>query len=226
LRGIIPMEKKLPFVQYNSPLGEKILYQQSKKVDNIKAKQTQDLIAEMKEKMMGHGIGLAANQIGHPLQIFMIHYTENKNSLYHTDRYKLSLPEVEFQVFINPKIKKVSSELISFWHGCLSAINYPLGKVATYKWIDYEAQDSQGKTISSRLDNLAAVIFQHEFRHLLGQLYLDQTDIFVERCEFNKLLKLGQINSYESCDNKVPHLLKDYIVGESIEEYQKRKLNL
>jgi peptide deformylase len=204
------------FVQYDSFLGKDILYKPSKKVTDISSTKIQKIILEMKDKMMGNGIGLAANQISYPLQIFMISYTNNKNSSFYSSRYKTPLPSVPFQVFINPIITKASAELVSFWHGCLSASTHPLGKVSTYKEIEYKAYNPQGEKISGSLDNLAAVIFQHEFRHLLGKLYLDYSKDFMKRSKFEQKIISEEINAYETCDQTVPHLLEDYKIGTAI----------
>ena len=63
------------FVQHNSELGKDILHRPSLRVDDIKSQDIQNLITKMKNQMQGEGIGLAANQIGNPLQIFMIEYS-------------------------------------------------------------------------------------------------------------------------------------------------------
>lgn len=211
------------FVQHSSDLGKDILYRPSLRVDDIKSQDIQNLITKMKNQMQGEGIGLAANQIGNPLQIFMIEYSSEVENPAHSDRYDVVMPAVPFQVFINPKIINVSKDLVSFWHGCLSAVDSNLGLVSTYKWIEYEAYNEKGEIISNRLDDFGAVIFQHEFRHLLGGLYIHKAKVFKAYDELEKLFKSGRLKAYDVAKDDTPHLLDDYHIGESIEEFSKRK---
>lgn len=210
------------FVQYSDKLGRDILYKPTRRVQDIQAKTVQSLIDSMHPKMTAAGIGLAANQVGEPLQLFMIEYHPPTEDTKESTRYKVIMPDVPYQVFINPRITKASKETVSFWHGCLSAADKERGKVATYKWIEYQAYNRDGKKIMGRLDDLGAVIFQHEFRHLLGKLYFDQTHIFMASEELDRKRQSGEIKAYEICGKEVPLLLADYDVGESIEDYARR----
>ena len=132
------------------------------------------------------GIGIAANQMGLGLQFFMI---EAENS-HNNKRYSVETP-VKFQVFINPKIVSASKEFNNFWHGCLSAKGKPRGKVSTYRWIEFEALDAKANKIEGKLQDLAAIIFQHEFRHLLGGLYIDHSSNLLSHEKLSDAIKRG-----------------------------------
>ncbi|MES2614191.1 MAG: peptide deformylase [Bdellovibrionota bacterium] len=204
---------KQEFVQYSSGIGKKILYEPTKPVDaeSIGAPKIQKIISSMKAHLQGKGIGLAANQIGEPLQIFMIEYRQD------TERYKyLNFPSIPLQVFINPRITAASKEKMSFWHGCLSALDKPRGLIATYQWIEYEAYDENGHKKTGKLDGLGAVIFQHEFRHLLGSLYIDHAKIFLNQEELKQLFESHKLNPYEPANDDIPLLLADYEIGAPI----------
>lgn len=162
------------------------------------------------------GVGIASNQLGKRLQIFMIE-AESDNP-----RYKV-LGAVEKQVFINPKITKVSEERKNFWHGCLSAQNEKRGNVATYAWIEYECQNQKGELQQGRLDGFAAVIFQHEFRHLLGGTYLDHAHHFLSKEDLDQKLDAGELPFFELTNDTLPLLLEDYHIGETIEEFYGRR---
>ena len=215
--------KETPFVQYDSPLGKEVLYTPCKAVENILSKDFQDLLIKMKERMTGWGIGLAANQVGASLQAFMIEFTQDKSAPSHTNRYRTNLADVPFQVFINPKITRTSKEKMSFWHGCLSALEHKKGIVATYKWIDYEAYNEKGEKIKGRLDDFGSVIFQHEFRHLLGGLFLNKAKTFHSQEELWELFDKEKLKPYDKASTELPLLLEDYLVGESVEEYSQRR---
>ena len=126
------------------------------------------------------------------------------------------MEQIPVQAFANPRIISVSKELSSFWHGCLSAQGQKLGQVATYDWIEFEAYDLGLNKYKARLDGMASIIFQHEFRHLLGKLYIDQTHILMKREDLREKLVSGELNSCEACGPEVPHLLADYTVGDKI----------
>lgn len=156
------------------------------------------------------GVGIAANQLGKRLQIFII---EAKSD---NPRYKVLGP-VEKQVFINPKITDVSSERKNFWHGCLSADGEKRGNVATFEWIDYEYQDQNGEIQRGRLDGFAAVIFQHEFRHLMKGTYLDHANHFLSKKELDQKLDKGELPFFELASDTLPLLIDVYQLGKPLE---------
>ncbi|QIW10701.1 peptide deformylase [Francisella sp. LA112445] len=197
------------FIQYNDPDNE-VLYQKCKPVTDIKSAEIQDIISEMHQKMSGNGIGLAANQIGYPYQIFMIEF-DGSNS-----RYPVDFAKVSYQVFINPKITKASKKRVSFWHGCLSALGEKRGKLATYKEIEYEAYNQNGEKITGKLDSIAAVIFQHEFNHLLGSVYVDFDTEYMDAEELQAKFISGELKPYEECGEEVPLLLEKYQIGDTV----------
>jgi peptide deformylase len=174
------------------------------------------LVERMRDLMQKTGgIGISANQLGKRLQVFMIEAQPNN------PRYKVLGP-VPFQVFINPRIVAASTERRNFWHGCLSAVGESRGNVATYEWIEFEAADPSGKVRSGRLDGLAAVIFQHELRHMLGGTYLDKAHVFLSKQELDTKLDHHEVPFFERADASLPLLLDDYRVGETLEEYYHR----
>ncbi len=120
------------------------------------------------------GVGIAANQLGKRLQIFIIEAKVDN------PRYEVLGP-VTKQVFINPRITTASKERKNFWHGCLSAQGEKRGNVATFEWIEYECQNQKGEIQRGRVDGFAAVIFQHEFRHLMSGTYLDHANHFLPK---------------------------------------------
>jgi peptide deformylase len=158
------------------------------------------------------GVGIAANQLGKRLQIFIIEAKSNN------PRYKVLGP-VKKQVFINPKIINVSKERKNFWHGCLSAQGEKRGNVATFEWIDYECQNQKGEIQRGRLDGFAAVIFQHEFRHLMKGTYLDYANHFLLKEELNQKLEKEELPFFEFANDTLPLLIDGYQLGKSIEEY-------
>ena len=209
--------KVVPIVQgiWNSQKNRKdhVLYQPLQSVCKNHKVYLHDFIEIMYRTMLKeNGIGIAANQIGVPLQVFLIELDPNVNQY----RYPFA-KKVNFGAFINPRITNVSSEWVSFGHGCLSAKTKKMGQVASYQWIDYEALDPSLNPIKGRLSNMAAVIFQHEFRHLLGKTYVDQAKNFLNKNELYQKFDNGELSPEPiPCTHEVPHLLADYKIGDPI----------
>ena len=162
------------------------------------------------------GVGIAANQVGKRLQIFIIEAKANN------PRYKVLGP-VAKQIFINPKIIRASSSKKNFWHGCLSANGEKRGNVATYEWIEYECQNIKGEIQRGKLEGFAAVIFQHEFRHMLNGTYLDVAKQFLYKPELDQQIELGKLPFFETASDSLPHLIGEYVIGESLDEFHARK---
>ncbi len=165
------------------------------------------------------GVGIAANQIGKRLQVFIIEAKPNN------PRYKV-LGEVPKQIFINPKITKVSSSKKNFWHGCLSAKNQNRGNVATYEWLEYQCQDIHGNNQSGKLEGFSAVIFQHEFKHLMTGTYLDVAHQFLSKPELDQEIQMGKTPFFDYAPDTLPLLIQGYTIGESLEEYHAKKQSL
>lgn len=127
-------------------------------------KDLDSLFAAMHETMVNEkGVGLAANQIGRSLRIFIL-----KDGEYFDDnQYR------RYREFINPEIVS-QSDLVDFeGEGCLSipgvVANTKRYAKLTLKWIDY-----QGTNREAVFENLDAFAIQHEMDHLNGKLYIDQ----------------------------------------------------
>ncbi|HHZ17839.1 MAG TPA: peptide deformylase [Acholeplasmataceae bacterium] len=126
------------------------------------------------EKVEKYGLrpayGLAAPQIGVFKKIFVI-LAEDENG--NTHHYAV----------INPKIISHSEEKIYLpdGEGCLSVDRNVSGYVHRYKrikartWLyDFETKTAHEEVL--KLENLIAVIFQHEYDHLFGILFYDHID--------------------------------------------------
>jgi peptide deformylase len=161
------------------------------------------------------GVGIAANQLGKRLQIFIIEAKDDN------PRYTVLGP-VQKQVFINPIITKVSATKKNFWHGCLSATDKERGNVATYEWIEYQCQNQKGELQRGRLDGFGAVIFQHEFRHLMGGTYLDIAQQFIPKAELDQKIASGELPFFAIASDTLPSLINGYTIGETLDEYHSK----
>lgn len=127
----------------------------------------ESLIADMRETLHAYGgIGLAAPQIDVGYRIAIIEI-ENTSTRY---------GEIEaspFEVYINPEITPIEDEVAGYWEGCLSVPGM-MGYVERPQHIRVDYIDQQGKRQSRQADGFLATVFQHEFDHLDGVLYVDR----------------------------------------------------
>ncbi|MEI8094712.1 MAG: peptide deformylase [Spirochaetales bacterium] len=103
----------------------------------------------------GRGIGLAAPQVGSLQSIFVLQVEEGKPL-----------------VFINPEIVGTSVETMAYEEGCLS-IPGMYEEVVRPVAIQIQAFNAKGRRIKMECDDLLARVFQHEFDHLKGVLFID-----------------------------------------------------
>jgi peptide deformylase len=125
------------------------------------------LIADMIDTLHDYGgIGLAAPQIGEPLRLAIVEIPESGS------RYG-ELEGMPLTVFINPEITVLDPETAGFWEGCLSVPGLR-GFVERPQQIRVDYLDIAGEAQSLELAGFLATVFQHEFDHLDGKLYIDR----------------------------------------------------
>lgn len=133
----------------------KILTQKTEEVKEIN-KEIKNIVKEMKRIMKENsGVGLAANQIGKNLSIFI---AEDKGKIL---------------TFINPRIIKFIGQEQVMEEGCLSVPNV-FGYVKRYPGLVVEYLDLWGKKKRLRTQGLLAQIIQHEIDHLEGKVFLEK----------------------------------------------------
>ncbi len=119
------------------------------------------LISDMRKMMVeARGVGLAANQVGQDLQIFVI------------DK-KLAEENGVPDAYINPEVTEYSKELGEAEEGCLSLPDY-WQQIKRSKKIKIKALDENGKKVKIKARGLLARVFQHEYDHLQGVLIKDR----------------------------------------------------
>lgn len=131
-----------------------ILRKKTRKVEFFD-KEIKKIVNEMKKIVTKYnGVGLAANQIGIDLSIF------------------IAKPKNKFYVFINPEIIEGKKETVKE-EGCLSIEN-KWGFVKRFEEVKIKYQDIKGKTRTLKAKGLLAHIIQHEIDHLNGVLFIDK----------------------------------------------------
>ena len=130
-----------------------ILRERAKKVTQFDAS-LHRLLDDMLETMRdAPGVGLAANQVGVPLQVAVIELEDKVTEL------------------INPQIVRSSGEIID-WEGCLSIPGF-VAEVTRAAKVTVKAKNRHGKEFRVKAQELFARALQHEIDHLNGILYVD-----------------------------------------------------
>ena len=140
------------------------------------------LVLDMVETMrLNDGIGLAAPQVNVSKRLFVI------------DK-KLINEEWEAGAYINPKILKADGSNI-LEEGCLSIPNIRADVDRPFK-IEVEYQTLKGEKVREEMDDLLARVFQHEFDHLEGVLFVDKISILKKKLLEPQLKEIEQIYTY------------------------------
>lgn len=118
------------------------------------------IVAEMFEIMyISAGVGLAANQVGLPFQLFVMNATGNREV------------KAEEYVFINPVILKKNGNVLDN-EGCLSFPDIH-ADVVRAEVIEFEAISLSGEVRQFKWKDRPARIVLHEIDHLNGVSFID-----------------------------------------------------
>ncbi len=150
----------VPIILYGSSILRKHSFEVTG--DDNPIKLAEDLFDTLKKAA---GIGLAAPQAGILKRAFVIDtspFSEDDNLV----------PKYE-QAFINPEIIGLSANKTYYEEGCLS-IPGIFEEVYRPKKISVRYFDINFNLIKEELDGLKARIFQHEYDHLEGILFIDK----------------------------------------------------
>ncbi|WP_347716479.1 peptide deformylase [uncultured Actinomyces sp.] len=174
--------------------GEPILHRVADPVESFDST-LRDLVADMIETMhAAPGVGLAAPQVGVGLQLFVWSYRGGgafdrryKDILGLNDGAARSYNSAMSGVVVNPTLELVwdndgvgailptQPDMTNESEGCLSVpgVQYPLRRALGAILRGY---DADGNTVQASARGWLARIFQHEYDHLRGTLYVDRLD--------------------------------------------------
>jgi len=154
--------------------GDPVLRQKGARIEKV-TPEIKKLIADMFDTMYeAHGVGLAAQQVGHALQLTVIDVRgiKDRPSTMQINGKPVD-PETQMPlVLINPEVK-LSGETFTGPEGCLS---FPeiFADITRPGEVDLTATDEKGHQISFHAGGLLAKAVQHEFDHLQGILFIDR----------------------------------------------------
>lgn len=135
--------------------GDPILRQKAKKVE-VFDENLDSILEEMIETMyVEDGVGLAAPQVGLSLRMFVMDYGEGPIKV------------------VNPQIVEKSEETEVDEEGCLSLPDI-FEDVERARWIRVRFQNEKGEWVEAEYEGYPARVFQHEYDHLDGILFIDR----------------------------------------------------
>ncbi|HEX4337913.1 MAG TPA: peptide deformylase [Polyangiaceae bacterium] len=157
-----------PILKYPDPHLKQVAAPVKEVTDEIR-----QLVDDMAETMYAApGVGLAANQVGVLLRVFVIDIANDDEPS-------------DLRVFINPEI--TSTVGTQTWEeGCLS---FPgvTEEIRRAEQVTVRALDRDGKPFTLEADGLLAVAVQHENDHLNGVVMLDKLNAVKRRLLGRKL---------------------------------------
>lgn len=156
-------------------------------LEDIESPEIQKVLRDMRKALEAYnaegftGVAIAAPQIGVPLRIFLVHDTSNDRDP------KELIPDL---VAINPTIVKLSKKKRVVGEGCLSVPDH-YGAVERAERATIRAFDETGTEYTRGGGGLLAQIFQHEYDHLDGTLFVDRAEKVWEKSEMHPDRKNG-----------------------------------
>ena len=164
-------------LQITNPKDFKILKDVSRPVDakdpNLKLL-AERMLATVKDEQ---GVGIAAPQVGLNIKAIWVQRFDKEGK--------------PFEFFVNSEIKWMSSALRLGAEGCLSIPN-ERGEVYRSLVIDLAYETLEGEKKRELVEGFTAVIFQHEYDHLMGRLFTERIKeqkqgTFIKADEVNKI---------------------------------------
>ncbi|MCR5313152.1 MAG: peptide deformylase [Bacteroidaceae bacterium] len=173
--------------------GQPVLRKVASEINPKEYPGLQELIQNMYEtNRKADGVGLAGPQVGLAIRLFIVDL----------DVISDDQPEYKgFQhAFINPEILESSEETCNFEEGCLSvpgiheSVKRP--ERVHVKYIDENLVEHD-----EWIDGFLARVFQHEYDHLDGKLFIDHVSSFRKQLIKSKLLAMakGKISTTYKC---------------------------
>lgn len=175
----------LPVYVYGQPVLKKVgRFIEEKELPEIK-----ELVENMFETMYAsHGVGLAAQQIGKDLRLFVMDTIQLGEETDIDDPIK--------QVFINAEKIEEEGDFWTYEEGCLSFPDIR-GNVDRPETITIRYRDLEFIEHIKTFDGFNARVIQHEYDHTVGELFIDKFKPLKKRMLKKKLdkIKAGEVDA-------------------------------
>jgi peptide deformylase len=137
-----------------------VLQSPARKVERIDDSIRQ-LVRDMAETMYAApGVGLAAPQVGEPLQVIVMDVTPQEE------------PQKNLIALVNPEIVAAEGEVESK-ESCLSVAEVTC-EIKRHTKVRVRGLDLEGRPVEMDAEGLLAIVVQHELDHLKGMLIFDR----------------------------------------------------
>ena len=150
-----------------------------------------------------NGIGLAAIQVGKPIQMLVIDTRPRdlESSRYENeDQTELERKIKQPLILVNPEIVNGTGKT-TFDEGCLSVPSF-FETVERFDVVEVRAKDLNGKEFTIKTDGLLAICIQHEMDHLKGMLFIDHISFTKSNRIKNQIKKSGYPTKEEMAEKK------------------------
>ncbi len=158
----------MPILRQIAQLGQPVLRQVA---ENVVAPDDHSIHALIEDLLItvadADGVGIAAPQVFESLSLFIMASRPNA-------RYP-NAPEMEPTAMINPEILWRHGEFVSGWEGCLS-IPGLRGLVPRHQRIGVRFVTRTGEVREVEYSDFLARVFQHEYDHLQGVVFVDRVE--------------------------------------------------
>ncbi|WP_426002724.1 peptide deformylase [Paenarthrobacter sp. NyZ202] len=171
VRRLLDAEVMPPIVQAGHPVLRQLAAPFDGQVDDAELEAFINLMREVMHA--APGVGLAAPQLGVPLQVAVL---EDKYELDPAAAAARHRDPLEFMAVINPAYHPLGTETASFYEGCLSVNGYQ-AVVTRHRNVELKYATPAGTPVEEWFSGWQARIVQHETDHLRGTLYLDRAEL-------------------------------------------------
>lgn len=173
----------MPILRQIAQLGQPVLRGVAARIVDPAAPAVQALIDDMLLTVAdANGVGIAAPQVFAPLSLFIVASRPNP-------RYPHA-PEMAPTAMINPEILWLSDEQEKGWEGCLS-IPGLRGLVPRARRIGVRYLTRAGEVREEEYADFLARVFQHEFDHVRGMVFVDRVESTRELMTEKEYLRLA-----------------------------------
>jgi peptide deformylase len=184
----------LPIVRYGDP----VLRAKGARIETVD-EAIRELAANMIETMHeAHGVGLAAQQVGQPLQLTVLDVTdvEDRPSTLKLNGVEMDPKTAMPLVLLNPELTLSDDEDLGL-EGCLSfpEITADIWRASS---VVLRAQTLEGETVEIEAGGLLARALQHEVDHLNGVLFIDRMSAATKVALRSRLKRMQKENSAPS----------------------------
>ena len=174
----------MPILRQIAQLGQPVLRRAAEKVTDPADPALQALIDDMLATVAeADGVGIAAPQVFEPLTLFIIASRPNP-------RYPRA-PLMKPPAMVNPELLWMSDETKKEWEGCLS-IPGLRGLVPRHRRVGVRYLTRNGEMREEEYGGFLARVFQHEFDHVQGVVFIDRVESTLELVterEYQRILK-------------------------------------